>query len=74
MMPALSEVRSESQRIGFLLRRDGYQETRKWVERTAGVYRDALGHTNHYAADPAYRPLFEKAAREFEEWLASSRD
>jgi hypothetical protein len=74
MMPSLSQTRSESQRIGFLLRRDGYPETRNWVERTAGLYRDALRHTNHYAADPTYRPLFEKAVREFEEWLASSRD
>ena len=68
-MPALSLVRPESGRIELLLRRDGAEETRKWVERTAGLYRDALGHRASYAADPVYRPIFEQAVREFEEWL-----
>lgn len=73
-MPRLSEVRPESERIEFLIRRDGQAQAREWVERTDGLYRAALGQRGHYAADPVYRPLFEKAVREFEEWLARSRE
>jgi hypothetical protein len=72
MMASARNVRPESERIAFLLRREGYEKTRMWVERTAAIYREALAHRGHYACDPAYRPLFEKAAREFEEWLRST--
>ena len=68
-MPSLSQVRPESGRIELLLRRDGTEETRKWVERTAGLYREALRMRGTYATDPIYRPIFERAVREFEEWL-----
>lgn len=71
-MSSLAEVRPETKRIEFLLRRDGYDETQKWVQRTTGLYRHALTQRSHYATDPVYRPLFEKAVREFEEWLDSS--
>lgn len=67
----MSDVRPESERIAFLLRRDGDDATRLWVKRTAALYRDALAQPRHYASDPAYRPLFERAVREFDEWLAS---
>ena len=73
MLPR-SEVRPESERIDFLRRRDGYEMTRNWVVRTVNLYRAALGQHDHYAADPAYRPLFEKAVEEFDQWLASARD
>lgn len=72
-MTSISEVRPESERIEFLLRRDGYEKTRKWVERTIAIYRAELDH-GHQGSDPAYRPRFEKAVREFEEWLASPPD
>lgn len=72
-MTRLSEVPTESRRIEFLLRRDGYEATRKWVERTAGLYRAALGQRHHYAATHHFRPLFESAVREFESWLAAVR-
>ncbi|HET7923353.1 MAG TPA: hypothetical protein VFL30_00555 [Rhodanobacteraceae bacterium] len=68
----MSNARPESERIEFLLRRDGHAETRKWVERTAAMYREALSQQGNYAADPAYRPRFEQAVREFEEWLGST--
>jgi hypothetical protein len=70
-MTSIAEVRPESERIEFLLRRDGYEKTRKWVERTIAIYRAELDH-GHQGSDPAYRPRFEKAVREFAEWLASS--
>lgn len=66
-----TEVPPESRRIEFLLGRDGPEATRKWVERTADLYRAALGQRGHYAADAHYRPRFERAVREFEEWLVS---
>lgn len=71
-MPSLKDVRPESERIAFLLRRDGHEATHKWVARTGGLYREALAQSHHYASDPAYRLLFERAVREFEEWLASA--
>ena len=70
-MPFLRDVRPEAERIGLLLGRDGHVTTRKWVERTAAIYQTALSQANHFASDPAYRPLFERAVREFNEWLAS---
>jgi len=66
----VKSARPEAERIAFLLRRDGHEETRKWVERTAGLYRHALAQHAHFASDPMFRPLFDQAVREFEEWLA----
>lgn len=72
MMDSVRNVRPESERIAFLLRRESYEKTRIWVERTAAIYREALAHRENYACDPAYRPLFERAVWEFEEWLRSA--
>lgn len=70
-MTSLADVRPESERIEFLLRRDGFEATRKWVERTVDIYKAALAEHSGYGADPTYRPRLEKAIREFEEWLGS---
>ena len=67
------EPRPESERIEFLLERDGLEATRAWVERTLVIYRHALADPRNYANDPSYKPLFERAVREFEEWLAAQR-
>lgn len=69
-MASTLEPRPESERIGFLLQRDGPAVTLAWVERTLAIYREALRDPRHYANDPSYKPLFERAVREFEEWLA----
>jgi hypothetical protein len=61
--------RPESERIEFLLQRDGREATRAWVERTSRMYRDELARPASYASDVTYRPRFEQAVREFEEWL-----
>ena len=58
--------------IEFLLQRDGYEATREWVERTIGLYRAQIGPRGSYTTDATYRPRFEKAIREFEEWLGSA--
>ena len=71
-MSSLKDARPESERIEFLLQRDGHDTTRKWVERTVNIYRNALGDARHYASDPAYRPRFEQAVREFDAWLSSA--
>lgn len=62
---------SERHRIEFLLNRDGLDATREWVRRTLGIYREALTNRSSHAAAPEFRPLFEQAIREYEEWLAS---
>ncbi len=64
------EPRPESERIEFLLKRDGLEATRAWVERTVAIYRRALADPRNYASDSSYKPHFERAVREFEAWLA----
>ena len=71
-MTAARDVPPESERIAFLLGRDGGEKTRSWVERTVAIYSEALAHRGHYANDPAYRPRFEKSVREFKDWLGST--
>lgn len=70
-MISLADVRPESERIEFLLRRDGFEATRKWAERTVGIYKAALAERSGYGTDPTYRPRLQKAIREFDEWLGS---
>jgi hypothetical protein len=60
---------SEKDRIEFLVRRDGAEQARAWVERTLKLYREAIASGSH-AASNEYRPLFEQSIREFEEWLS----
>ena len=67
------EPRPESERIEFLLERDGLEATRAWVKRTLRIYQRALADPRNYANDPSYKPLFERAVREFEQWLAGQR-
>ena len=67
------EPRPESERIELLLKRDGLEATRAWVECTLTIYRQALADPRNYANDPSYKPIFERAVREFEEWLASQK-
>jgi hypothetical protein len=72
-MSSTIEPRPESERIELLLRRDGLKATQTWVERTLAIYRKALADPRHYAADPFYKLRFERAVREFEEWLAGQK-
>jgi hypothetical protein len=62
-------ARPESERIDFLLRRDGHTVTRDWVERTVRIYEAAMADPRGHASDPFYRPLFERAIEEFHAWL-----
>ncbi len=62
---------AERNRIEFLLKRDGLEATRAWVRRTLQIYRDALANRSSHAAAAEFRPLFEQAIRDYEEWLAS---
>jgi len=61
----------ERRRIEFLLQRDGLDATRAWVRRTLDIYRDALRNQASHPAAPDFRPLFEQAIRDYEEWLRS---
>jgi len=67
-----TDVRPESDRIDFLLRRDGLEATRTWVERTIGLYKAELARRG-YCTDPVYRARFETAVQQFEYWLDSVR-
>ena len=64
------DARSESERIEFLLKRDGPEATRAWVQRTLAIYRAAVRYPASHTADSLYRLRFEQAIREFEQWLA----
>jgi hypothetical protein len=70
-MASTARARLEADRIDFLLQRDGYEMTRAWVERTLGIYRDALrvrgARGDSYSAAP-----FERSIAEFEGWLAQN--
>ena len=68
-----TDSRPESERIEFLLKRDGPEATRAWVQRTLAIYRDALRQPASHITDSLYRLRFEQAIREFEEWLAKQR-
>lgn len=70
-MTSSADIRPESERIEFLLQRDGFEATRRWVERTVGIYKAALAEKGGYGTDPTYRLRLDKAIREFEEWLGS---
>lgn len=60
---------SEKERIELLVRRDGVEQARAWVERTLKLYREAIASASGHAATKEYRPLFEQSIREFEDWL-----
>jgi hypothetical protein len=66
-------VRSEKQRIDFLVRRDGVEDARAWVERTLKLYRQAIASGTGHAATSEYRPRFEQSIREFKAWLESEK-
>lgn len=59
----------ETQRICFLLERDGEEATRAWVERTLAIYRNAIQSPGSHASLADYRPSFEASITEFESWL-----
>jgi len=63
----------ERERIRFLVDRDGHDTARAWVERTRGIYREAIDSAASHAANPLYQPLFEQAIARFDEWLAQQR-
>ena len=48
---------TEKHRIEFLVRRDGEEPARAWVERTLKIYREAIASGGH-GATKEYRPLF----------------
>ncbi len=68
------KARSELERIEFLLRRDGYEAARNFVEITLHTYRTALARPEHYASTPHYRWRFEQAVNEFQQWLDDVED
>jgi hypothetical protein len=64
----------EAARIRFLVERDGRAAARRWVEETLKAYREAVSSPSSHASKSNYRPLFEEAVREFEEWLDRNSD
>lgn len=70
-MTPTGEPRSDLKRIEYLLNRDGPAATRVWVERARAIYGKELADPGSFAADPPYKPRFERPVRPFQEWLAS---
>lgn len=64
------ESAAEAARIAFLRERDGCAHARRWVERTLKIYRDAVNSPTNHASFPHYKPIFDEAIRDFEQWLA----
>lgn len=63
---------SEDKRVEFLVQRDGRDAATAWVERTLGIYSQALSDSRSYALLPQYRPLFEDSIRTFQSWLKAN--
>jgi hypothetical protein len=72
-MARVTGTRSETERIEFLLHRDGYEATHAWVVRTLNIYRATVEPGQH-GSDSSYRWLFEQSIKEFEAWLASHHE
>jgi hypothetical protein len=64
---------SEKQRIELLVREEGIEKAREWVERTLKIYREAVASPSSHASTKEYRPLFQQSIREFEEWLKTGK-
>ena len=65
-------IEHETQRIAFLIERDGPKVTRAWIERTLAIYREAVKSPKSHASLPDYLPSFEASIREFEAWLKNN--
>lgn len=63
------KTRSELERFGLLLHREGQEATRGYVQVTLHAYRSALARPEHYTSTPFYRWRFEQAVQEFQQWL-----
>ena len=63
------KLESEGKRLELLVRRDGLQAAREWVERTLKLYQEAIASASSHASSREYRPLFETSIRDFEQWL-----
>ncbi|MCI0400939.1 MAG: hypothetical protein L0Y67_06190 [Gammaproteobacteria bacterium] len=62
----------ETDRIGFVVERDGIEGAREWVKCTLQIYRSAIDNPKSHASKPEYRAQFEDAIRELEAWLLGS--
>jgi hypothetical protein len=60
---------SEKNRIEFLIKRDGLEQTRGWVESTLSIYCEAVENPKSHASKSEYRPVFKTAIKELNEWL-----
>ena len=78
LLPELTLAKSlhrnipETERIDFLLARDGKASTRNWVQRTLDIYRQAVNAPHSHASKKEYRLLFLQAIDEFEAWLGQT--
>ncbi len=66
-------IENETQRIEFLIKRDGPKATRAWIERTLAIYREAVKSSKSHASLSDYLPSFEASIREFEAWLKNNK-
>ncbi len=59
----------ESQRLEFIVERDGEDAARAWAQRTLEIYRNAVDNPHSHASGAQYRGLFLAAIRDIEAWL-----
>lgn len=52
------------------MRRDGLKAAVEWVARTLAIYREAVATPASHASIPEFRPRFDAAIRELEQWLS----
>lgn len=62
-------LRKESQRIAFLVDRDGLAVAVKWVQRTMRLYREAVLDRTGFARTDLYRRGFIQSYCDFKRWL-----
>jgi hypothetical protein len=63
------KANTETNRIAFLLDRDGEQATINWVKRTLPIYRSAVLNPAHFASSVTYRRGFLSSCVQFRQWL-----
>ena len=65
---------AENNRIKFLIKRDGLEQARGWVESTLSIYREAVENPKSHASKSEYKPVFQTAIKELSEWLETQNN
>lgn len=64
-------LKHESDRIAFVVKRDGRKAATEWVQCTLRIYRRAVLDRHHFASTREYRRGFIESYCDFKRWLAA---